>query len=44
MKEINDKLIEGLFLRPTIFSAIIIIAAIVYMLKFIKNIINKKRK
>lgn len=42
MKEISNQLIEGLFLKPTIFSVIIVIAIIIILIKIIKIIKMKK--
>ena len=44
MKEITNQLIEGLFLKPTIFSFIILLAIIISIIGFIKKLITKKRK
>ena len=41
MKEITNQLIEGLFLKPTIFSIILGIAIILIIIKIIRKLIKK---
>jgi len=40
MKEINDQLMKGLFLRPTIFSVILVVAAIAIIIFVIRKIVG----
>lgn len=44
MKEINDMLIKELFLKPSIFSIIIILAIIITIIKFLIKISKTKKK
>lgn len=43
MKEINDQLIEGIFLKPTIFSVILLAAAVITIIFVIRKVVLSYR-